>query len=284
MGQRRIPSDTRHPDETSKILNQFCDYLVDRELSENTIKAYTTSTREFLQIYGQVTKSNGIQWKKKLLEQGKAPKTVNVRLNAYNSLCEMLGRPDAKCKAIKVHQATAIANVISESDYKKLLRKLSEDGNWSWYYNIKLLATTGARISECLLLKKKDFDCGYAELWTKGKFRRIYIPQKFREESLAYYSDYEPDDYLIQNRFGRQMSTRGFATMLQRFSEKYAIDPKCMHPHSFRHLFAIEFLERNKNLSLLADLMGHSSVATTAIYTRMTKEKQREAIDNAVNW
>lgn len=74
------------------------------------------------------------------------------------------------------------------------------------------------------------------------------------------------------------------AEMLQKYAIKYGIDPKYMHPHSFRHLFAIEFLKRNNNLSLLADLLGHSSVATTAIYTRLTREEQQNALDDAVNW
>ena len=72
--------------------------------------------------------------------------------------------------------------------------------------------------------------------------------------------------------------------MLQKYAIKYGIDQKYMHPHSFRHLFAIEFLKRNNNLPLLADLLGHSSVATTAIYTRLTREEQQNALDDAVNW
>lgn len=111
-----------------------------------------------------------------------------------------------------------------------------------------------------------------------------HIPKQFRDEAAAYYANAEPDDYLMPSRYGGQMSSRGVAEMLQKYAIKYGIDPKYMHPHSFRHLFAIEFLKRNNNLSLLADLLGHSSVATTAIYTRLTREEQQNALDDAVNW
>lgn len=57
-----------------------------------------------------------------------------------------------------------------------------------------------------------------------------------------------------------------------------------MPPHSFRHRFAINFLQENKDIALLADLMGHSGVNTTMIYLRLSKEEQRRAIDDSVRW
>lgn len=281
MGNRRSEANTESLED---ILTRFDEFLRERELAENTITAYTTSVREFFLTHREVTKQAGLLWKHELQEQGKRPKTVNVRINAYNSLCEMLGQEDCKCKTLKVHQATAVSNVISAEDYEKLLLRLEEDKNQKWFYAVKLLATTGARVSEYVRLRKKDFDRGYAELWTKGKIRRIYIPKRFRDEAAAYYAELQPEDFLIQNRKGEQISERGVAQMLLRFSTRYGIDPKVMHPHSFRHLFAMEFLSRNSNLSLLADLMGHSSIATTAIYTRMTREQQQSAIDETVSW
>ena len=80
------------------------------------------------------------------------------------------------------------------------------------------------------------------------------------------------------------MTTHGVSQMLQNFAKRYGIDKKVMHPHSFRHFFAIHFLEQNGNLSLLADVMGHTSISTTAIYTRMTKEQQAMAVNNSVIW
>lgn len=236
--------------DSAEILNQYEDFLRERELAENTIDAYTMSVRDFFSAHTEVTKQAGLAWKRELLEQGKKPQTVNVRLNAYNSLCEMLGMEGSKCKTIKIHQATAVSNVIPVSEYERLLRCLEQDKNWKWFYGVKLLAMTGARVSEYIRLQKKDFDRGYAEMWTKGKIRRIYIPKQFRDEAAAYYANAEPDDYLMPSRYGGQMSSRGVAEMLQKYAIKYGIDPKYMHPHSFRHLFAIEFLKRNNNLSL----------------------------------
>ncbi len=57
-----------------------------------------------------------------------------------------------------------------------------------------------------------------------------------------------------------------------------------MHPHAFRHLFAVEFMKRNNNMFLLADLLGHSGVNTTMLYVRMSAEQQQQELDKVVNW
>lgn len=280
MGERRNSEDRGN----SERLNEFAAYLEEKELSQNTVAAYLISMRQFFEAHAEVSKQNALCWKREMQERGLSPKTINIRLNAYNTYCAMQKNENATIKTMRVHQSFVVSNVISESDYKNLLFRLKKDGNLRWYFGVKLLAMTGARVSEYIRLKKSDLDRGYAEMWTKGKIRRIYIPDSFRREAEDYYSCLLDDDFLVRNRYGTQFTSRGVAEALQSLSVKYGIDKKVMHPHSFRHLFAIEFLQRNSNLSLLADVMGHSSVSTTAIYTRMTQEQQISAVNNAVNW
>lgn len=268
----------------SEQIERFASYLEGRELAENTVEAYVSSMRRFFERYSGITKKNGLAWKQDLLNDGLKPKSVNIRLNAFNAYCSMIGAESEKVKTVRVHNATSVSNVISADDYKRLLKGLLDDGNISWYFNIRLLATTGARVSEYIRLRKSDFDRGYAEMWTKGKMRRIYIPNSFKEEACGHYETMESRDYLVKNRYGQQITTRGVSSMLQKLASRYGIDKKVMHPHSFRHLFALSFLERNGNLSLLCDVMGHSSVSTTAIYTRMTREQQQEAVNQAIDW
>lgn len=271
-------------EKTNEMLTRFEVYLIEQELSSNTREAYLYSMQRFFEQYDEATKANALLWKKDLLESGLKPKTVNIRLNGYNKFVTMDGRERDKIKTIRVHSATAVSNVISDGDYKRLCDGLKKDGNLRWYYSVRLMASTGARVSELIRLKKSDFDRGYAEMWTKGKIRRIYIPVSFLEEARAYYADHEPDQNLIENRCGQPITSRGVSQMLQNFGKKYGIDKKVMHPHSFRHLFAVEFLKRNSNLSLLADIMGHTSVSTTAIYTRLTKEQQLDAVNKTIDW
>lgn len=261
---------------------EFRAWLVARELARNTIDSYLFAMELFFEKHQTLTAEDGIAWKKELLESGKSPKTVNLRLCAFNNYCKMEGVP-ISIRRMKIQQSTSVSNVISRQEYERLLAGLLGDKQVRWYWNIKLLAATGARVSEYIRLTKSDFDRGYAEQWTKGKIRRIYIPSSFREEAAEYYNNLKPGDFLARGRHG-PITTRGIAQQLRNFSKKYGIDPAVMHPHSFRHMFAIEFLKQNNNLSLLADVMGHSSVSTTAIYTRLTQEQQIAEINKAVSW
>ena len=90
--------------------------------------------------------------------------------------------------------------------------------------------------------------------------------------------------YIFLNRFGERITARGIAQQLKLFAKKYGINPAVVYPHSFRHRFAKNFLDRFNDLALLADLMGHESIETTRIYLRRTATEQKAIVDKIVNW
>lgn len=264
-------------------IEKFIDWLTDKELSQNTIDVYSYAVKEFFELYKELTKRNLIDYKRHLLESGKSPKTVNLRCIAMNQYCVFVGSPELSLKNVKIHKQVSVENVISKDDYQKLLSCLKSDGDMRGYFMIKFLANTGARVSEFIKFKKNDLEKGYCEIWTKGKIRRINFPDALIEESKNYFATVT-GDLLFPNRYGEMLTTRGVASRINQMSDKYGIDRDVMHPHSFRHLFAIEFLKSNNNIALLADLLGHESVNTTAIYLKLSEAEQREQLNNAVNW
>ena len=80
------------------------------------------------------------------------------------------------------------------------------------------------------------------------------------------------------------MTNRGVSENIRRWAGRYGIRKEVMHPHSFRHLYAVEFLKHNSNIALLADLMGHSSVSTTSIYLKLSREEQMRQFNEASDW
>ena len=90
--------------------------------------------------------------------------------------------------------------------------------------------------------------------------------------------------YLFLNKDGKQITTRGIAHQLKALAKKYKMNLNVIYPHSFRHRFAKNFLEKQKDIALLADLMGHESIETTRIYLRKTSEEQQEIVDNIIDW
>ncbi|MBR1382766.1 MAG: tyrosine-type recombinase/integrase [Ruminococcus sp.] len=260
----------------------FKNYLYEEELSPNTIDTYILGIRKYVARYDEVTKANLIDFKKWLMERFK-PQTVNLRITAVLKYCKYKDIP-MTMKHIKEPKKTYIDNVISVQQYEKLMNKLKTDNQIRWYFNILLLAKTGMRISEAIRVKKKDIYAGSVTMHTKAHMRTIYFPKSLAEELSPYLENLKDDDTVMRNKWGKAITSRGISEGLQKFARKYDIPKEVMHPHAFRHFFAIEFLKRNSNISLLADLLGHGSINVTQIYLRQSQEEQQKAIDEAVDW
>lgn len=260
----------------------FADYLYEEEMSRNTIECYMVSVKRFDAMFGEISKKNVLAYKRWLLEHYK-PQTVNLRLTAIMRYCRYKEIP-MKVKSIKEPKKTHIDNVITAEQFEHLTKSLKDDGDYRWLAAILLLGKTGARISEALRITKADILAGSVTMHTKAHMRTIYFPKSLIEDLEPYLKDMPDNAFVMQNAHGKAITSRGVSGRLMHFADKYGIPKEVMHPHSFRHFFAVEFLKRNSNIALLADLLGHGSVNITQIYLRQSQEQQKAAIDKAVNW
>lgn len=267
------------------MIESFRNALVLANMSANTITAYLYAVRDFSTRYGALDKSNLLQYKLYLIERYK-PSTVNLRILALNRYLEHVGQGALRLKAVRVQQRSFLENVISQADYLFLKQQLSQEPNRMWYFVVRFLSATGARVSELIQLKAEHVRIGYLDLYSKGgKVRRLFIPEALRREALAWLSEDERHTgYLFVNRGGQRITPRGIAAQLKRLAVRYGLNPAVVYPHSFRHRYAKNFLEACNDLSLLADLMGHESIETTRIYLRRTAMEQRDLVDRVVTW
>ena len=267
------------------MVTKFKNYLIKQDMAANSITSYVWTVNYFLKKYGEVKKSNLLTYKGYLVENF-SPQTVNLRLQGINKYLEFLHQDKLKLKFVKVQQKNFLENVISNADYTFLKNQLKADGYDQWYFVIWFMAATGARVSELLKIKVEDVKVGYLDMYGKGgKMRRLYIPKNLRKEALAWIELQKMETgYLFLNRFGERITTRGIASQLKYFAKKYGIKEEVVYPHSFRHRFAKNFLEKYSDIALLADLMGHESIETTRIYLRRTATEQQEIVDSVVDW
>ena len=267
------------------MVEKFKEYLVHSNMAKNTVSAYVYAVNDFNSKYKGLTKKNLLLYKAYLIETFK-PKTVNLRIQALNKYLEYLHKPRLRLKSVKVQQRTYLENVISNADYTFLKNKLKKESNLVWYFVVRFLAATGARVSELVQLKVEHVNVGYYDIYTKGgKVRRLFIPKKLREETLVWLNTTMRDSgYLFLNRFGERITTRGIAQQLKNYAVKYGLNPKVVYPHSFRHRYAKNFLEKFNDIALLADLMGHESIETTRIYLRRTANEQQEIVNKVITW
>lgn len=264
---------------------KFEEYLRQGNMAENTISAYLFTVRIYHARHKEITKNNLLIYKTFLIETYK-PKTVNLRIQAINRYLEFLNKEKLRLKSVKVQQRSYLENVISNADYNFLKNKLKKEKNQDWYFVVRYLAATGARVSELIQIKVEHVSVGYFDIYTKGgKVRRLFIPKKLREETYLWLEKQQrASDYLFLNRFGERITTRGIAQQLKSYAIKYGLNPKVVYPHSFRHRFAKNFLEKFNDISLLADLMGHESIETTRIYLRRSSTEQQEIVDRVITW
>lgn len=267
------------------MIHKFEKHLIEKNLAHSSITSYVRTVNYFLQKYGEVSKHSLLDFKEYLVDNCSAT-TVNQRLQAINKYLEYIRLDTLKLKFVKVQQKNYLENVISNADYVYLKKKLKADMQDKWYFVVWFLTATGARVSELLKIKVEDVQIGYLDIYSKGgKIRRLYIPQKLRNEALLWIkSQNMSGGDLFLNRFNKRITSRGIAMQLKHFAQLYGIKEEVVYPHSFRHRFAKNFLEKHNDLALLADLMGHESIETTRIYLRHTASEQQELVDSVVDW
>ncbi len=260
-------------------------FLRQENMSDNTISAYTFAVKDYFTRQKELSKRKLLSYKSYLMENFK-PKTVNLRIQALNKYLEFSKHPRLRLKSIKVQQRSYLENVISNEDYTFLKNKLKKEPNLEWYFVVRFLAATGARVGELIQIKVEHINVGFFDIYAKGgKYRRIFIPKKLREEASQWLSESgRMTGYLFLNRFGERITARGISQQLKNYANKYGLNTQVVYPHSFRHRFAKNFLEKYNDISLLADLMGHESIETTRIYLRKSSLEQQTIVDKVVTW
>ena len=263
----------------------FESWLHLQKRAQNTVSLYLYAVAQFKQLYGRITLDKLQKYKLYLIENYKT-RTVNIRICGINAYLEYLGKKEWQLAHVKLQQKPYLENVISQPDYEYLRDSLLKDGRKKWHFIVRFLAATGSRISELLKIKVEHVRIGYLDINSKGgKTRRIYIPESLRKSALEWLSEAKIESgFIFLNRRGKVMTPTGLGSKLKKLGVKYGLEAQVVYPHSFRHRFAKNFIEKYNDIALLADLMGHSNIETTRIYLRRSHAEQREIVDTVITW
>lgn len=284
-GLPKAPTSQVASDKASRISeykqNEFRDFMRSDGLSQNTIDTYLIAIRLFFETYGELNNDNLRQWEDTLFDSVK-PKTVKIKMNAMYKYFAFSGFDGGYAfKKVRIQQKGFSDNVINDEQYNALIEYALSHNKTSTYKIIKVISGTGVRVSELIKLKTSDLQKGYSDVFSKeNKQRRIFFPKHLVEEIQPLCHD----EYIITNRWHRQMTTRGVSGLLKDLAHEAGIPSEVVYPHSFRHYFAKTFIKNSGDLSLLGDLLGHSNLSTTALYTRKTSEEQMNAVNEIIRW
>lgn len=276
------------------LSTEYSFYLKRKNLSPNTITAYSFSVNYFFSIYDTLSLENLRAFRSMLMEKH-LPATVNQRIHAINHFLLFLEDrypdlyPDLfhfRLNSLKLPRSSFQDSVISMDDCQLLQEQLKAEKQDFWYFVVRFLVTTGVRVSELSQIKIEHLTRGYLDLYSKGgKIRRIFIADTLCAETLEWCRKRNQESGpIFVHKNGRPLTPRGIHSRLTHFAARYGIDPSTAYPHAFRHRFAKNFLQRCSDIALLADLLGHESIETTRIYLTRSGKEQQMLLDEIVTW
>lgn len=271
---------------------KFKDYLVEGEKSQSTISKYLRDIR----IYAEWIESEGIErpfssgkmakkvalgYKEYLTNSDLKTVSINNKLASVNSYMACLGY-DERVKYIKVQRENFYSKnkELTTREYRKLVEKARESGNERLALIIETMASTGIRISELEYLTVEGLEKRKVQVYLKGKSRIVYLPMKLcvKLHEYVFEKGIESGPIFTTSRH-IPINRRQVWREMKRAAEQAEIDYSKVFPHNMRHVFAKSYYSQYRDISTLANILGHSSLETTRIYISSSRENANEQID-----
>ena len=272
--------------ELNKVqMEEFKEYLYERENAEATIQKYLTDIRTFFRFLGDdmIINKKRLLTYKEWLKDSYMVNSANSILAALNQFLEFLGFGVWKIKRFKMQKALFLDEdrELTEAEYRKLLKTALADGKYQLALCMETIASTGIRISELPAFTVEAVKKNFIEVTNKGKYRRIYLPKEIRKKLLHYAEEQKIESGpIFVTRNGKPKSRSNIWREMKALKEKAGIDGRKIFPHNLRHLFARVYYRATKDLAGLGDLLGHSSLNITRIYTSNTGKIYQTQLDN----
>lgn len=265
-----------------KKLKQYAEYLYQKELAEGTIDIYIREARKLLVFLNgrQITKEEMIEYKKYLIKREIGISTRNLCIVAANSYLKYLGSDSCCVKTERIQKRQSLSNILCGEDIRKMLLAAKREGREKYYYIIRTLLLTGMRIGELSHLMVEVMARGKFTVENKGKAREIYLPDCLLEELQGYCNARGiVSGTVFLGKQGHPIHRSSVNKALTKLAEEAGVPREKVYPHSFRRFFALTYMKQYGDLTELADILGHSSLETTRIYTLTTAEEKRKRLN-----
>lgn len=270
-------------DRNAEEIRKFAHLLRTEEHAEQTIRKYMHELEQYQVFLGErESGKETLLAYRVLLSKTLKPQTVNGKLCAINAYFRLTGRAADCVKLLRVQHSSFVeeSKLLHQNDYNRLIAAARESGNERLALLIQTIEETGIRISELSYITLQAVQNKEARIALKGKCRVVILTDKLCQ-SLRQYADtrHISTGSIFISRTGKPLNRSNIWRDMKKLCEKAQIAPEKVFPHSLRHLFARRFYAANKDLAYLADILGHSSVNTTRIYTAISTEQHRRMLE-----
>lgn len=270
---------------TPEHIDNFEIFLRERESAPATICKYLADIRTFCRYLGgdrRLSKQRILAYKEWLLCSGYAVSSANSMLTALNQYLDFAGLAALKVRRYKVQKNLFLTEEkeLTPEEYRRLIRAAREEGRAQLALCMETIAATGIRISELSAFTVEAVKKNRILITNKGKYRRIFLPKELRRRLLFHAKIRGLDKGLIfVTKNGRPKTRSNIWREMKSLKEKAGVSGEKIFPHNLRHLFARMYYDMTRDLAGLADLLGHSSLNVTRIYTSNTGKIYQEQLD-----
>lgn len=267
---------------TEACISAYHEKLILEEKSTATIQKYLRDVRAFFLFVGsaELSKELVMAYKRQLVEQGYAVRSINSMLVSINGLLSFLGCPDCRVKAIRQQRETYCAEEreLSKAEYLRLLDAAKKKPQLRLV--IETICSTGIRVSELMYFTVEAVSRGEVNVNCKAKTRRILLPKKLQRLLLEHArGNGIRSGAIFITRGGNPLNRSNIWSAMKKLCAAAGVQASKVFPHNLRKLFARTFYGIEKDIAKLADILGHSSIDTTRIYIISTGTEHRRKIE-----
>ena len=267
---------------TDKIIKKFEEHLINEEKSKATIEKYIRDLTVFVSWLGgaELNKTMVLGYKEYIISKY-APASINSILSSLNSFFDFTGEYGLKVKNLKIQKQIFAKNEkdLTKAEYDRLLAAAKAEGNQKLNLLMQTICATGIRVSELKYITVEVLKDGRADVNMKGKLRVIIIPKELCKMLKKYAAEQKiSSGSIFVTKTGRPLDRTNIWKLMKSLCVSANVDKGKVFPHNLRHLFARTFYSIEKDIVRLADILGHSSVNTTRIYTMETWEICRRQV------
>ena len=267
---------------TNDAICEFGNYLRCEEKSAATQEKYLRDVQTFCKYTSgnEISKELVVDWKKYLVEQGYAVRSINSMLASVNCLLEFLGLSNCKVKNIRMQRQTYCAEdkELTKAEYLRLLQVSKKNEQLNLV--IQTICGTGIRVSELQYFTVEAVRYGEVTVDCKNKTRTILVPGKLKKLLLNYAKRHSiTTGAIFITRTGKTLNRSNIWAAMKKLCETAGVKASKVFPHNLRKLFARTFYGIEKDIAKLADILGHSSINTTRIYIMTTGTEHRRKIE-----
>lgn len=269
------------------LVKQFEENLRGEEKSKATIEKYVRDLNCFMDFAGEgntVTKETVISYKQHIAKNH-AASSCNSMLAALNCFLRFAGFHSYTVRAFRMQKTIfrSREQELSKEEYFRLVETAKRRGDHRLCMVMQTICATGIRISELRFITVESIMARRALVSLKGKSRVVILPVGLCKELEGYVQEQGiRSGSIFVTRSGKPMDRTNVLHSMKALCEEANVERGKVFPHNLRHLFAVTYYNAEKDVCHLADLLGHSNLNTTRVYTLMSCETLEKQVEELV--